>query len=140
MQSAVASMGAGVPQGKGAIVYTARSYIGRLITLNHKVLYCSETHPNSPPIEQVYWPENAFLRLHHRNFVGREFKPQRRARRRQKMHRNDHVASVGLQGLNIVLRQNHGQPATRGSKSSTSTFAASPPGSLNGPRSSKGAG
>ena len=98
--------GRGAPR-EGAIVYTARSYIGRLITLNHKVLYCSETHPNSPPIEQVYWPENAFLRLHHRNFVGREFKSQRRARRRQKMHRDDDVASVGLQGLDIVLRQNH---------------------------------
>ena len=96
MQSAVASMGAGVPQGKGAIVYTARSYIGRLITLNHKVLYCSETHPNSPPIEQVYWPENAFLPLHHRNFVGREFKSQRRARRRQKINYRNFRIGDGL--------------------------------------------
>lgn len=113
MQSAVAPMGAWVAQGKWAIVDTARSDIGRLITFNHKVLYCSETHSNSPSIEQVHWPENAFLPLHHRNFLEREFKSQRRARRRQKMHGNDHVASVGLQGLNMVLRQNHGQPRER---------------------------
>ena len=113
MQSAVAPMGAWVSQGEWAIVDTARSDIGRLITFNHKVLYCSETHSNSPSIEQVHWPENAFLPLHHRNFVEREFKSQRRTRRRQKMHGNDHVASVGLQDLNIVLRQNHVQPRGR---------------------------
>jgi hypothetical protein len=113
MQSAIAPMGAWVAQGKWAIVDTARSDIGRLIAFNDKVLYCSKTHPNSPSIEQVHWPENAFLPLHHRNFVEREFKSQRRARRRQKMHGNHHVPSVGLQRLNIVLRQNHGQPRGR---------------------------
>jgi hypothetical protein len=113
MQSAVASMGAGVAQGKGTIVDTARSDVGRLITFDHEVLYCSETHPNGPPIEQVYRSENAFPPLHHRNFVRREFESQRRARWGQKMHRDDDVASVGLQGLDIVLGQNHGQPRGR---------------------------
>ena len=107
MQSAVAPMGAWVAQGKWAIVDTAGSDIGRLITFNHEVLYCSETHPNSPSIEQVYWPENAILPVHHRNFVGREFKSQRRARWGQEMHGDDDVTSVGLYDLDIVLRQNH---------------------------------